>query len=155
MGCLHSKSKAAKADATAAPPSPTAQAAGSHLASSSPPPTTASGNLPGTPPRPDTAVLRRASAFDQMDETARKTPELTPVQTVPVGAKSAKLLAGFEAKEAAARAPPVLQSVEKTDLRKSKLFDKLQEYEANDARAAAEPKLEKTFAQRQAEAVAA
>lgn len=101
-------------------------------------------------PRRDTLVLKQAGQFDKLHEDALKPPPLRAV-TVIKGRESMKLLEGFEQKEAQSRAVPELVTVEKSDLRSSKLFDKLKEYEENDKRAAAEPRLEKTFMQRQRE----
>lgn len=101
-------------------------------------------------PRRDTLVLKKAGQFDKLHEDALRPPPLQAV-TVIRGKESMRLLEGFEAKEAESRAVPQLVAVERSDLRSSKLFDKLKEYEDNDKRAAAEPRLEKTFIQRQRE----
>lgn len=102
------------------------------------------------PERRDTAVLKQAGAFDQLHAEAHRPPELKQVE-VKVGKRSSVLLEGFEQKEAAARAMPELVNVDNKDLKQSKLYEKLREYEAKDAKAAAEPKLEKTFMQRERE----
>lgn len=101
--------------------------------------------------RPKSEVMKRADAFDRLDKDAKVLPCLLP-SSVSVGEKSSKLLMEFERREAEARAAPVLRDVKATDVRNSKIFDKLKEFEANDARARAEPRLEKTFSQRQIEA---
>lgn len=105
--------------------------------------------------RPQSEVMKRAGAFDQLDADSKTSPPLKQVSAaaVAVGERNSKLLQEFERREAEARAAPVLQDVRTTDVRNSKIFDKLKEFEANDARAAAEPKLEKTFSQRQDERV--
>lgn len=107
-------------------------------------------SVPPPPTRPETAVMKQAGAFDKFHEDALKAPEVKQQQFA-VGAKSKRLLDGFEKKEAEARAPPVLVNVDKTDVRRSKLFDKLQGYEALDAQAAADPKLDKTFVEKERE----
>lgn len=96
----------------------------------------------------ETEVMKRVNAYDALDAQARAAPELVAVSAVAVGSNNAKLLDHFEAKEAAARASPKLRKVDKTDVRNSRIFNMLQEYEANDARVAAEPRLSKTFSQR-------
>lgn len=106
--------------------------------------------------RPQSEVMKRAGAFDKLDADSKAPPQLkeVPANSVSVGERNSKLLLEFERREAEARAAPVLRDVRTTDVRNSKIFGKLQEFEANDARAAAEPKLEKTFSQRQGERAA-
>lgn len=103
---------------------------------------------PKSPPR-DTAVLRKAGAFDKLHEDALRAPELQRDVHVTVGQHSQRLLQGFEQKEAEARAMPQLVKVERAV--STRLMETLAELEANDARAAAEPKLEKTFMEKERE----
>lgn len=105
---------------------------------------------PKMEPGPQTEVMRRASQFDKLDEEAHKAPSLRDVKVV-MGKQSQKLLEGFEAKEAEAKAIPELVDVKERDLRQSKLFDKLQEFEANDERVRQEPKLRNSFMKRENE----
>jgi len=92
--------------------------------------------------------MKAASAFDALDARSKAAPKLEHVHDVAVGERNLALLAAFEKKEADARAPPVLQNVTQTDVRASKIFGKLQEFEANDAKVRAEPKLEQPFSQK-------
>lgn len=105
-------------------------------------------------PRPQSRVERQTSMYEQLDQAARAPPELRTVASVEMGEKSKKLLDNFEEKERAAHAKPELVAVDKNDLRCSDVFTKmLGDYEENDAKAAAEPKLEKTFVQKEKESV--
>jgi hypothetical protein len=107
-------------------------------------------------PRVESKVMRAASLYDQRDEAAKAPPALVAVDTAAVGVRSRALLDGFEEKERAARRVEELRSVEKKDVRcESAAFKKmLGDYEEKDAKVAAEPKLEKTFVQREKESVA-
>jgi hypothetical protein len=103
-------------------------------------------------PRVESRVMRAASMYEKRDEAARSTPALVAVDTAAVGVKSRALLDGFEAKEAAARRVEELRSVEKKDVRASAAFaSTLGGYEEKDAKAKAEPRLEKTFVQKERE----
>lgn len=101
-------------------------------------------------PRRETDVLRRATAFDKLHEEAHKAPSLRDIQVVK-GAQSQRLLEGFEAKEAEAHTKPELVTVQAADLKSSKLYDAIRGYEEKDEKAAQEPKLEKTFMEREKE----
>lgn len=102
------------------------------------------------PARPETEVLRRATAFDKLEEEANRSPSLRDIKVV-MGEHNRRLLEGFEAKEAESKAVPNLVKVDSKDLRQSKLYEKLKEYEANDERVRLEPKLETSFLQREKE----
>lgn len=98
----------------------------------------------------DTAVLRQAGQFDQLHEEALKMPSLKDIRVVR-GANSMRLLEGFEQKEAEARAMPELVNIDEVDVKESRLYDKLREFELKEEKARAEPRLEKTFMQKQRE----
>lgn len=145
MGCISSQPAHSVPTAKQQPPSPATAAQ-----ASSPSQTAAKHAVAAAPKKRNTAVLRQANLFDKLDADAHKEPSLKDVR-VHVGEHNKKLLNGFEEKHRLAHAPPVLQDVQRADLRASKLFHTLREYEMNDERARNEPKLQTTFTQREKE----
>jgi hypothetical protein len=161
MGCVPSKAAAAKrrrldaeAAAARAERENVARSGLEGEAAAAEEATAAEAAARAVPRRLTSRVDQKRDMYERLEHDARSPPELVPLAQVVVGQRSRKLLEGFEKKEAEARAPPVLQSIDRKDLRCSTEFAKmLGDYEDKDAKAAAEPKLEKTFVQREKESV--
>lgn len=105
-------------------------------------------------PRPLSRVEAQASKYEALDAKAHVAPSLVDVKQAMVGTRSRKLLDGYEKREAEAREVPELVQVSKNDLKAGEGFlGILKNCEDLDRAAAAEPKLEKTFVQRERESV--
>lgn len=109
---------------------------------------------PSTMPRPLSRVEAAAGMYEALDAQAKAAPELVEVRGGMVGVRSRKLLDGFEKREEDARVIPDLVEVDKSKIVAGERFSSmLSKCEELDAAAAAEPKLEKTFVQRERESV--
>lgn len=95
-------------------------------------------------------MLKAANAFDKLHKDAHTPPPKENFH-VRVGCNSRRLLNGFEQKEAEARAKPVLRDVRNGDLKQSKLYGKLREFEQKDEAVRLEQSMVKTFSERQRE----
>lgn len=111
-------------------------------------------SLPSPPAlaRTRSVVEATAARYEARDAAAAKAPELVAIEKRIVGAKSAKLLEGYEARDAAARAVPDKVEVA-GGVVGQRISGLVEGCEEKDRNAAAEPKLEKTFVQRERESI--
>jgi hypothetical protein len=105
-------------------------------------------------PRPLSRVEAAAGMYEALDAKAKAAPALVEVTRPIVGQRSRKLLDGFEKRDAEAHAVLDLVEVDASKLKANESFrSMLSKCEEADKKAAAEPKLEKTFVQRERESV--